>query len=740
MLQLFKKSWWVILLAASMQNAAPFALMGPAEPYHIRALGYYISWDQPKNIDAGHRWTIPKIYYSYDSSFLSYFGSNGVYSVDEGIRVLNNLTNVSAITNLDVFPLESMQVNYSAAAMRLLDVKSVTMFLFLQRLGLASAEQFVWTLRGRALSPGAACPDYDYTVIKRNFDPDTLAPSSYVNGNLFTYFIQEWCPTPSEAEAIEQLVDPTGNYFSTVASGSMWWGNYHTGLTRDDVGGLRHLYKPNNFFDTAAGQNTFTYATNTSLVELLVTSNATEFASQALTNNAATLQTLYPNLVILNTTNTFVNYWITNLIAYYTNFPMDPYGTPPRLVFATNLTPAVLPTYQHSFANLYTVSNYQNRLYGVPLPTIHNRVGQHLVTIQTAYTTNKPFAPYGTVVTNISNKTYSTNMVGGEYFILPTNACSISIIALQNTFTNLATNIIVSATNSLVIDTNNVGSSNVAFYAQSLITYTTNHAYLINPVTCDTNSVAVRGGIDKVSFVRRDFDSLLNRFFYPITNTYYLMALTNYTLVTQTVQRVVTSPDILIEAADMAHTGGPTSWPLDNGATYITVHNFVTVGVTNGPGTIEPFVNLTFNKVGPMFRNYGPFFIDERTAELDYIWASYDGSTNAPVIYPIGSSVDNLTNQFFLYIANPVIPNATAGHPYAEQLVAGGSGGTPPYSFALAPQSAALPPGFSLTAQGMIIANQPWLMRPNIYDFVVRMTDATAKFVDRAFTLTVLPP
>ncbi len=755
MLRLLKKSWWVILLAAGTQTAPAFTLLGNREPYMVGQLGYIGDYsEQPKNLSEGFRWTIPKLYYTYDASFWDYFGSNGVASVDEGIDILNQLPPVSSITNLDVYPLDSMRANYTAQAMRLFDLKSATLEMLVERLGLADPERFTWTLRHRALPPGASCPAFVYSVIKRNFDPDTLAPSSFVNGNLYTYTILEDCPVRDVAEAVEFLVDPFGTYLSAVASAKImfgmqvYWGYYYNGLTRDDVGGLRYLLRPSNMYASAAGPNTYTFSTNRTTSQLLVTSNLTTFSWQALTNDAPGLQALYPNLVILNTTNVWTNIYVTNLTAYYTNYPWDPVGSFPRLKLATNTQLTVETRFQHTFGNLFTVSNTApNTWIPVPLATVHDQISRQFYTVEVSYVTNQPYAPIGTVVTNTPKpKTFGTNAIGGEYFILPTNSCSVSILFLQATLTNRYTNIVISATNDVAGGAGGGGGTNLftnnVFYTESHITYSTNHAFIINPVQCDTNSVAVRQGIDKVSFLRRDYDSLLNRFFYPITNTYFLKAVTNYTLITQTVQRIVTQPDILFDAADIAT--GPTTWPIINPTVSRQFPNFVTAsgtGGTNlyGPGTIEPTVNFTFNKVGPLYYNFGPFFVDERTAELDFIWASFDGTTNPPVVYPIGTSIDNLTNQVFMYIANSALPNARVNIAYSVQLMPGGSGGTAPYSWSLSPRSPALPLGIELTAAGVIRTTNPTALQPNIYDFVVRMQDANSRYVDRAFTLTILP-
>src|SRR6185369_6898789 len=123
-----------------------------------------------------------------------------------------------------------------------------------------------------------------YLVVKRNFDPVTYLPSSYVNGTLYSYNILELCPTPSRADAVEFLVDPLSKPYTAVASLGLVatfspqietdslgerFGFFFTGLTRDDVGGLRYLLRKSNVnreslgtgFNGAQSQ-TFQFVTN----------------------------------------------------------------------------------------------------------------------------------------------------------------------------------------------------------------------------------------------------------------------------------------------------------------------------------------------------------------------------------------------------------------------------------------------------------------------------------------------
>jgi len=63
-------------------------------------------------------------------------------------------------------------------------------------------------------------------------------------------------------------------------------------------------------------------------------------------------------------------------------------------------------------------------------------------------------------------------------------------------------------------------------------------------------------------------------------------------------------------------------------------------GASEGPGNIEPQSGYTFSKVGVYSLNRGN--TDEQDGQPGNIWGSFDGSTNAPVLYPIGTKLADL--------------------------------------------------------------------------------------------------
>jgi hypothetical protein len=777
MLRRFKHLFGAVCLMAAVQCASAFSFYGPFEPFEIASLGYgTLDFSAPHNIGEEYRWNVPVLYYTYDQTFLDYFGSDGAAAGDAAFAILNNsLTNVSSWSEtLDEIPLESKQLNYTAAALHLFDLKSFTLQSMVTELCLSDPVAFTWTLRTRVLPPGAACPDYEYTVIQRNFDPVTWDPSAYVNGVLYTYWIDELCPPPTsedEAVTVPTSTDPLALAASPVARVSQiyssfdYYGFYFTGLTRDDIGGLRYLLNTNNVILENAGSGTLTSITN-STSQLLYTSNLTALAQLALTNSDAQLATLYPGLVFSAPATNYPAI-VTNSIVT-TNYYTSPYGpltnSVTNLVYTTNYTLSVQLDYIHFFGNLEAVVFTNGAWTTFPVTELNSFIHPQINALQTISIspTNTPDAPYGqpASLTNVSEKVFITNNVVGEFFIATSNYCNMLILANELTETNAETNLIYSVTNYVSYtnsssSTNTSGSTNIEIYTKNLITYYTNHVFLALPVSCVGTNISLREGINTMQFVRRDYDSLLNRFWSPITNTFTAVTVTNNATYLETISRVVTAPDIVLSAADLQVP--PTAFPVINTSVDSTQLAFQTNGIVGnplgavyGPGTVamaaqgNPTIYLVFNKVGQLLYNFGPTTIDEATATPNFVWGSFDGTTNPPVVYPVGTSLTNFVGQIVLQTFPTALPVGSVGVPYAfayANAASGlsytnsfsGAGGQAPYTFSLATGST-LPPGLSLTASGALSGSPT---APGSFAFTIQMTDAGQRFIDTPYSITI---
>src|SRR5207249_11495119 len=117
-------------------------------------------------------------------------------------------------------------------------------------------------------------------------------------------------------------------------------------------------------------------------------------------------------------------------------------------------------------------------------------------------------------------------------------------------------------------------------------------------------------------FVRRDFDSLFGRFWEPTTNIYTITTITNNQFRRQTIERIITQPDIVFSAGDLVTP--PTTAPLIIPTVAREVPRWNTNDIVPGPvglfgpGTTEPTISFTFDKVAPILINdLGPAFVDD---------------------------------------------------------------------------------------------------------------------------------
>ena len=229
-------------------QASAFSLLGPRTAWMTPDLSYGIDGSPggPMNVGDEYRWNLPVITYGFDDAFVEYFGEHGVAEVGQAIATLNDLPTASDL-NLDAFPLSAVKYSAGADASQLVDLRSTALAALLEQAGLAAPEENVFCLRGKRSQPGGAT---SYFVVKRNFDSATWLPSSYVNGTLFTYVVRSEIVDPTgPVDAVEIKVDPLANDYSTAA-GFFYWGlrpgYFLSGLSRDDVGGLRYLLTPDN--------------------------------------------------------------------------------------------------------------------------------------------------------------------------------------------------------------------------------------------------------------------------------------------------------------------------------------------------------------------------------------------------------------------------------------------------------------------------------------------------------------
>jgi hypothetical protein len=756
-----------ILLATTvtfglLHSAGAYSLGGPigngGDSWQQPIIGYGLGGDlnAPKNLGEEYRRNIPVMYYAYDANFLDYFGSNGIVAVDSAFTILNNLTNVSSYSaNLSEFPTSSRHINYQAQALGLYDLKSSTLGLMMEQLGLADPVRYNWTLHDRLHVGNVACPvGMEYIVVQRNFDfvstpLNQLQYSPYINDTLYSYQILEACTGPNPlALASPFSVDPLADVSTPVASFAVGWGDFYTGLTRDDVAGLRYLLKTNNInVESPAPGATSTLITTNFTSQIVFPANPAApsgygtfdlaaLTSAALTNDPATLMLLFPGVIVATSSN-YVSLVATPILSTQFKYLIGaPAGSAPELVIKTNgYTYSSQTNYVTTFANVVTN---------------HYKINPQ-ATLFTATVGPQYGSPIGSpVVTNVTpTKGVSvtlTNLTGGDYYTLDPNLCPLNLLGVLYSNVTLVTNYLTVVSTNIVTSTNTIAFSSY----QYLVRPVTNYVYRANPVACTqtTNGAALYEGIDNIKFVKSSYDSLIGQYFQPITNNYTMVSVVNSQPSIQHFQRIVTAPDFLMSAADLATS------PSDNiiGASFGARNlNFDTGNVLPGlagPGTITTPTIFTFDKVGPVyFNSFGdvmdgtPYFNETPggdTADLFYItyfvWASFDGTTNAPVVYPNGTSIDNLENQIFVQVSPSTLPVGTRGLAYPTTIfTATGGAFTPPFTWSLAFGSG-MPAGLSLSANGTLSGTPT---QSGTFDFILQLTDSLSRSVQFNYIITI---
>lgn len=475
----------------------------------------------PKNLGDEYRWHSAVFTYALDLGFVNYFGSDGIRAVDAAFQILNSLPPASQMSELlSEFPNDTRRFNGTASALGVADLKTFVLSYALSSLGVGAAERWVYTLRDRFLRDTIPF----YTVIQRNFDPVTLNPSLYVNGQLYSYNVQQVSINPDRWDASERPVLPGIPSFSTVASfmnghQGLSDGVFVTGLTREDVGAWRYLYSPYNYNFT------------------ILPTNVVASPGKLPTNPQITT----------NSPGVFID--LNSLLSVVTS----PWDVPGSILFfgGSNNTSG-------SISN----PNLNGPAWGLP--------------------------------GNIAFFTNGTPGTGG-------------------------------------------GSSD---------------GTSILPSSVDGNGGKVRGGIDKIVFVRVPYDSVVG-VIPGIPNVRYQdRFVVNGQVRTQIVQRIINVPDLLISAADAGTRDGVPIRSFISGDTfrwdnylrnYYSTNTLVSpplLGLESivGPGSVQTPIFLTINKLGAFrIQREGP-----GGGSLPATWGWFDGSTNPPVVFPVGTSLRDL--------------------------------------------------------------------------------------------------
>lgn len=768
------------MLAMCRQQAQAFALLGPrtdmaglpasyGDKWQVISIGYDRTSDigTPKNYGQGYRRNLPVMYYSFNESFSGFFGAQGEQAVIDAMNILNGtFTNNSRLSldgysqDLTEFPFNSQSFNLTAESLALTDLKSVTLFEMMEQLGLAEPERYVWALLDRDQPANGKCPnDMLYTVGQFNY-AYTISPlsqkqtSSYINNTLYTYQIDEFCTapgTPPNAYTVPIAVDPNADTYTAVAGlgtglgvsmvtapGGIIWaspevGGFYTGLTSDDVGGLRYLMSSNNivFEDTT---QSLLENTNTSpgSLQLLQTSDLGALFSFAQTNPPSVVSNTFAGIVIDTVSNYFTVVSNPVIVSYFTNFPGSAVGAPPTFVIKTNgYTFTAQTNYVYTFDNVVIVHEHTNTVAQLTTVTLAALKG----------------APAGTgIYTNTTVKNIVlTNVISGDYYIVPPNSCGFEFVQtlLSNNRAGSSTNVIATATNTA---TGFVGS-------ESIVTYFTNNWYTYYACNLETSGPAFYQGVGRTRFVRvmdENLDSLTGFYITPITNTYTMVweDQTNGAdqLGTRTFQRIVTQPDFMFAGENLASpnngVGEAPHVSIFSRNVNFDINNIVPQD--SGPGTIVPPTTISFNTVQQVFGNGSLAanglgtngFLSEATQGSLLTWASFDGSTNPPIVYPNGTSLQNLENGLVITVTPSTLPDGTNGAVYPTTTFTA-TGGSPPYSWSLAGTQLPLGLAFTTNAVSAVIFGTPSGNPSGVYDFIIQLTDSQNRTADLNYSINI---
>lgn len=415
-----------------------FSLLGPitgnaAVSWQTTTIGYNFGSDigGAMNRGEGYRWNVPVLYVAFDDSFIEYFGNSGITQVESALKTFNSLTNFSLMSsNLSEYPLRTTRVNFRAQALNLLDLKSTTMRAVVEELGLTEPERYTFSLRDRNVTTFAGTTYTNYLVIQRNFDPIFHQPSPFVNGTLYTYDIRDPYLFLNTSDAVERPADPRAFINTSVAYSSPTLGLFFTGLTRDDIGGLRYLYGTNNIAGERLLPDTQIVVTNSQ--QFVLGTGDLGLLTRNSTNTVLTppqMQTLFPGVQFAAVTTNVGLVNLTNVVGG-----------------SIVITPTVTNIYSYIYGNV--VTNY-----------VTNQAKASLQTIQV--TSNQ----FGFVTNVISQTNFVTNEVAGTYYVITNGNFGYEILEQINVVTNEQRTIYVTNSSTTAFFTNTSASARVLIEA-----------------------------------------------------------------------------------------------------------------------------------------------------------------------------------------------------------------------------------------------------------------------------------
>ena len=275
------------ILFAATQTSQAFVLMGPASAGETALQTQFNLHDEmgtPKATDRGARrfwrWNQPYFVYSFDASFVGYFGTEGMDAVHQAIDVVNDFfvnEDYSGMGELDLMKhgfagnYNTTWVNTTAANAQIIDIKSLTLGMMVNHLGIGNSHRHMFTGVGVSSANNAT---QNFQVALRNYDPTSLLPTDTINGVQYSYRlihnqanIGPGTPLPAVVDFEEFTTDTTGNSWTSVAAiADAFYGNtqlfwtdtpslFNFGVYYDGMNSMGGQYSPRHAltYDDAGG-------------------------------------------------------------------------------------------------------------------------------------------------------------------------------------------------------------------------------------------------------------------------------------------------------------------------------------------------------------------------------------------------------------------------------------------------------------------------------------------------------
>ena len=313
-----------VILLCSMQSAYAFILMGPIDPAEntldlhdpaqalpagpftgVASANMTDDLGGPKHIKEFYRWNTPHLVYGFDREFVRFFGEEGILAVNDAMRVLNDFFQpedgqYSGISELDLMRhgfggnYSTYWLNVTAKNENLMDIKSLVLGMMVNYLGLGNPYRQMFTATNAWYADQLNAGSVVIGTTLKNFDPITLQPTDWVNGDQYAYRlihdrVPGWLPDPNADNVsgvtldMEEFTnsDSVNTYSAVSAIVDAFYGNtdmvwtrvpsrYGFGIYYDGLNAMGGSFKPRHAltYDDAGGLK-YMYNTNTVVMEYI---------------------------------------------------------------------------------------------------------------------------------------------------------------------------------------------------------------------------------------------------------------------------------------------------------------------------------------------------------------------------------------------------------------------------------------------------------------------------------------